>query len=231
MKNRFQKFTLLELLVVVAVIGILMSILLPSLAKARKAGRTALSMSNLKQIYAGVVSYAADEDGRLFLTGTNPHPRTGYNSTNWARMVWEEIQGEYLSFNGQKAKSQMAKGTAYYSLMFCPLIRVSRPEPSPSQATGVSDYSMNKYFKNYRRLAKLDGELEPMYVPGTKIDAEYANKHFSKGTYDPTSDERPVYEYTNNKSLGLYVDGRVKFFTRSEGVDMHSALSNKNDFQ
>ncbi len=226
-----KKFTLIELLVVVAIIAILLSILLPSLANARKAGMTAVSMNNLKQIYAGTISYAAEEGGRLFKAGTNPHPRVGYNSTNWARLVWEQLMGEYLSFNGSQAKKQMAVGTAYYSTMYCPLLRLTRPVASPSQATGMSDYSMNKHFKSYRRFTKLDGELEPMWVPGTKIGDEYAKVHFSKGIYDPTSNQRPVYEYTNNKSLGLYVDGQVKFFTKSDGVDMHSALSNKNDFQ
>lgn len=230
-ENKVKQFTMLELLVVIAIIGILLSILLPSIAKARKASMTALSMSNLRQIYAGTVAYTTEEDGRLFLAGTNPHPRTGYNSTNWSRMVWEQLIGDYLSFNGTKAKAQMAQGTAYYSTMYCPLLRQTRPESTPSQASGSSDYSMNKHFKNYRMFARLEGELEPMWVPGTKIGAQSAKKHFSKGTYDPMSDQRPVYEYTNNKSLGLYVDGQVKFFTKSDGVNMHSALSNKNDFQ
>ena len=225
------KFTLIELLVVVAIIAILLSILLPSLANARKSGMSAVSMNNLKQIYAGTMAYVTNEDGRLFLAGTNPHPRTGYDSTNWSRMVWEQLKGEYLSFNGTNAKKQMAEGTAYYSTMYCPLLRMSRPVSTPSQASGSSDYSMNKHFKNYRRLAKLDGKIEPMWVPGTKVGDQSANKHFSKGTYDPTQNQRPVYEYTNNKSLGLYVDGQVKFFTKSDGVNMHSALSNKNDFQ
>ena len=229
-KNSVYFFTLIELMIVVAIIGILLTILLPSLASARKASLAASSMSNLKQIYTGTVSYTHVNDGRLFLAGTNPHPRVGYNSTNWSRMVYEQINGKYLSFNGSKAKAQMAKGTTYYSLMYCPLLRQSRPESQPSQASGSSDYSMNKYFKKYRYMAKLEGDLEPMFVPGTKIGSQSAKKHFSKGTYDPSSDQRPVYEY-RKKSLGLYVDGRVKAFSKTDGAFMHSALSNKNDFQ
>ena len=46
-----RKFTLLELMVVVAIIGILISILLPSLQSARKVSQMTVCSSNLKQFY------------------------------------------------------------------------------------------------------------------------------------------------------------------------------------
>ena len=48
--NKMKKFTLLELLIVVAIIGILVSILMPSLHKARQKARAAVCLSNTKQI-------------------------------------------------------------------------------------------------------------------------------------------------------------------------------------
>lgn len=50
-----KKFTLLELLIVVAIIGILVSLLLPSLGRSRELTRRAVCMSNLSQMYRGLV--------------------------------------------------------------------------------------------------------------------------------------------------------------------------------
>lgn len=60
-----KKFTLLELLVVVAVIGILVSLLLPSLAKSREITRRAVCKSNLKQCGIASTLYAESNDSRL----------------------------------------------------------------------------------------------------------------------------------------------------------------------
>ncbi|HUU97412.1 MAG TPA: prepilin-type N-terminal cleavage/methylation domain-containing protein [Phycisphaerae bacterium] len=53
-------FTLLELLVVVAVIGLLISILLPSLSSARAQARAAKCLANLHVLGQGLALYAAD---------------------------------------------------------------------------------------------------------------------------------------------------------------------------
>ncbi|MCM8534081.1 MAG: type II secretion system GspH family protein [Lentisphaeraceae bacterium] len=58
-------FTLVELLVVVAIIGILASLLLPSLGRARKAALTKVCLSNQKQIGYAAHLYSLDCDGHI----------------------------------------------------------------------------------------------------------------------------------------------------------------------
>ena len=65
MKPSKKAFTLVELLVVVAILGLLLGIMLPALAKAREQARNVICQTNLKNYGHGLALYLNDNDLRF----------------------------------------------------------------------------------------------------------------------------------------------------------------------
>ncbi|WDE98961.1 type II secretion system protein [Lentisphaera profundi] len=82
-KNR-KTFTLIEILVVVAIIGILASLLMPVLGKARKTARNVLCMNNLRQLHLAIAMYADDNGGYV-------PDRSGLNN----QVSWDDMLSGY----------------------------------------------------------------------------------------------------------------------------------------
>lgn len=127
-------FTLVELLVVVALIATLAGLLLPTLGRAKESGRAAVCLSNLHQLGLALQMYAQDNRNRLpymrdqSLTATNELPGPNVVLSNYVgnarilrcpsdRQNLYETTGSSYSWNsllnGQDADHLVALGIAF----------------------------------------------------------------------------------------------------------------------
>lgn len=106
--SRRRGFTLVELLVVVAVIALLMGLLLPALSKARESGRELKCAANIRNVGQGVTIYTSSSEffpasyvypssntGMAWKISDqqleNPNPTTGY--MHWSSALLEQDNG------------------------------------------------------------------------------------------------------------------------------------------
>jgi prepilin-type N-terminal cleavage/methylation domain-containing protein len=89
---RASGFTLVELLVVIAVIAMLVAVVLPSMATSKDTGQSVMCLSNLRQLTAAWMTYTADNRGKLVPNGdeisqpsgpTDPNALPGGSLAQW----------------------------------------------------------------------------------------------------------------------------------------------------
>jgi len=141
---RKRAFTLIELLVVIAIIALLLSILMPALARVRKQARVVVCMSNLKQ-WGGIFSLYAND-----FNGTFP---TGMCLSEWLPL---SMKGQGLN-TGNYPYPTMGDWTVclrryYYNnnreIMFCPEARKLGYDSQNNTWVGSSKTSWEWWWRN-----------------------------------------------------------------------------------
>ncbi len=147
--HRFSPaFTLVELLLVVAVIAILAGLLLPVLARARASAAAASCLNNTRQLTLGWLLYADQSNDHLVynlgLDKRQPIP-SGNRDLNWVNniMSWElDSDNTNLAFVAKSPLSPLIGGSA--AIFLCPSDQVVSPvQRSAGWTRRVRSYSMN----------------------------------------------------------------------------------------
>lgn len=140
----YKAFTLIELLIVIAIIAILAAILFPAFARARENARRASCQSNIKQIGLGMMQYLQDNDERYPLLAPDPMipqadaalPGAKY-TVNWTS------GGNYISW--MDLIYPYTKSTQIFD---CPSSTQGVSIPSYGYSEAFSGYGTNLYNSN-----------------------------------------------------------------------------------
>ncbi len=120
-------FTLIELLVVISIIALLLSILLPSLRKAKEQAQMVICSTRQKNVLTAVNLYAADWDSKLppSIQGRDVNPRTG--EVGWWTIPnrVKYYYGTGREMNGGSLIDQFGSYLAKTEYLNCPMPRQS----------------------------------------------------------------------------------------------------------
>lgn len=247
-------FTLLELTVILAIVGVLVALLVPTLSNAKALAHRAACLSNLRQLSLSWVLYNGDNNGQL----VESYP--GNSPLNPNLSAW--VQGNMKLPDEANNPALIARGQLYQyndstAIYRCPADKTASTvggKPSAKTGDNVRSYSMNAFMGDRSRFAAPANHAFPPasdYVPYYSKETELRrpstlwvlidedNRTISDGcfVFDPAAKQPHPDRYPaaskqrHNFGFGLaFADGHAEIWRFSEQSTMaFSAVGLKTD--
>ncbi len=162
-------FTIIELLMVIAVVAILAAILFPVFARAREQGRKAACLSNLKQLGSAYMMYVQDYDETYPLSAQSP---ARIKEAYWSppNLVESQSSPEYIGYYATQGANAVYPYTKNYQIWACPSsipadVPFTGGNPYPKFTPGVQPTEISYMFNGLLSSVNLVYVKFPTYVP------------------------------------------------------------------
>jgi prepilin-type N-terminal cleavage/methylation domain-containing protein/prepilin-type processing-associated H-X9-DG protein len=208
-QEKFKEFTLIELLIVIAIIAILTSILLPALKQAKEKAKAISCANKLKQIAPAVFMYTNDYNDCL------PHAGDAQIPTQKANATWKALLAPYLAITSITA----------YNLEHGPFLCPSQERKTCGDPLAGSNGFYGGYGWNYKYLGWRDVDesgclgwvrLSQIKNPSKLIMAgDTSDAHVVASRFFQLYDWEPAYRHKAGGNY-LWVDGHGTWHTKEK---------------
>ncbi len=215
-----KAFTLVELLVVIAVIAILAALLLPVLSRAKAKAQRTTCMNNLRQINMGVRMYSDDS------RDATPSPGSTASPTNYGNLYsdYKQLMKHYVGANGEsssKDKIFICPADRFYpNHVFTNEPGATRNVPTSLHETPYVDFASYSFNGGDGRTEVIGAKHVTITRPGLGNVKLSAVKHPSRtalvaeaSAFAPWSwhDPTPEFWFNDAKNMVSFVDGHVSY--------------------
>jgi type II secretory pathway pseudopilin PulG len=174
--ERRRAFTLIELLLIVAIIGLLMSILLPALGAARSKARLTACASNLRQIGIALQSYLNASNDVLPLASDMPSvsalPLSDPNNPIFiADVLSDEVRAQGRVFQCPDDRGMIDRGEPNYSKPY-----FATERSSYAYATRLNGWTIEDYANHMKESLGLQLRINSIW-----LFCDYNNFHGAGG--------------------------------------------------
>lgn len=220
-------FTLVELLTVLAIIGVLAAILIPVVGGVRATARGSKCLSNLRQIGTAARLWSADNKGRIVPVFDPGDP----SAANWRSLTtWAGLLAPYTGWQKPEGATTFASANDV-PVFVCP------------DREDVFGYGYNNVYLSWmgsgaRRWARYNDVPRPadtvMMTDSRFTGSDTQWRAFVRLPYKPDTDSLVDYRHSGETTNVLWVDGHVSAEKKSEarlmdernwGVDVPRAIT------
>ena len=200
-----QNFTLVELLVVIAVIAILASMVLPALRSALDKARAIQCTNNQKQL--GTATFLYTDDNKGYMPDNSAPASSTVTSAKWATFIWSYTTGEAIVSEFAYLR-QLPSGSyePKLSMFTCPAVM----DPfKPSEE--MKHIGRNKYFSDTSSY-KPNLFITKCRWPSARM--LYSDYHAATAYLATVELDNVTYLHPGATTTVTYLDGHVKALNR-----------------